>query len=299
MAWIESHQSLERHPKTLLLRRVTLLSHNEVLGVLHRLWWWALDNAHDGDVTDFCKKGLMEEVFGIPEKEEKSLAECLIEAGWLDKEGDKIVIHNHGRYRDRITEMREMNKLRQKEWRERRKNKINDNNTVTLRNVTGNENNAQQDITRHNNTYTHKPILRASPVENFEAAFSESYQSVIDAFRSVTGVKAVDSGTKEGARTLAQAIDAGELPKGQIRHVLEKGLNDPKLPNQTMRGVARNWTTYLPNTKRNSDVPKMMWKCGVCGHVHSERWVPGMTAGARACVKPDCCGEMLQVKNNE
>lgn len=114
------------------------------------------------------------------------------------------------------------------------------------------------------------------------------------AFRDVTGVKAVDSGTKEGARTLAQAIDAGELPKEHLRHVIEKGLNDPKLPNQTLRGVARNWTSYLP--KRAAEMPTMTWKCGVCGFVYSEPWIPGMQGGSRACVKQGCCGEMLQVR---
>lgn len=45
MAWIESHQSLQRHPKT--IRAATMLGIRPVhlIGHLHCLWWWALDYA--------------------------------------------------------------------------------------------------------------------------------------------------------------------------------------------------------------------------------------------------------------
>ncbi len=51
MAWIESHQTLGRHPKALKLSRLLGVSLPEVIGHLHLLWWWALDHAQDGDLS--------------------------------------------------------------------------------------------------------------------------------------------------------------------------------------------------------------------------------------------------------
>ncbi len=297
MAWIESHQSLERHPKTLLLRRVTLLSHNETLGLLHRLWWWALDNAQDGNVTDFCKKGLMEEVFGIPEKEEKSLAECLIESGWLDKEGDQIVIHNHGRYRNRLTEMRERNKLRQKEWRERRKNKGDDNITITLRNVTNNRNNAQQDITRQDitETHTHSSISSANDFfDDFEASLSNSYEKVISIYHEETGKKGHDRNTKEGARILSSEISKGHISEDNLRYLIRNGMSDKALPNQSLRGVATNYEKYLPKQDNGKKPTYRLVSvvCDKCGYEATARAPIGDEKYSCRCGRTYANGEM-------
>lgn len=44
MAWIESHQSLLTHRKTLALAAALKTNRYQVIGHLHALWWWALDN---------------------------------------------------------------------------------------------------------------------------------------------------------------------------------------------------------------------------------------------------------------
>lgn len=56
MAWIESHQKLERHPKTLHLASLTGDHIDTVLGRLHRFWWWCLDFAEDGDLRKYDLK---------------------------------------------------------------------------------------------------------------------------------------------------------------------------------------------------------------------------------------------------
>jgi len=48
VAWIESHQELGRHPKTLRLAKELKCSVPCAVGYLHFLWWWALDYADDG-----------------------------------------------------------------------------------------------------------------------------------------------------------------------------------------------------------------------------------------------------------
>ena len=50
MAWIESHQALERHPKTLDLMTSMGWDLSQTIGNLHRFWWWCVDYAEDGDL---------------------------------------------------------------------------------------------------------------------------------------------------------------------------------------------------------------------------------------------------------
>lgn len=53
MAWIESHQALEKHPKILQLAAAMGWSIDEALGKIHRFWWWCLDYAPTGDLRTF------------------------------------------------------------------------------------------------------------------------------------------------------------------------------------------------------------------------------------------------------
>lgn len=52
MAWIESHQSLRDHPKTKKLARLLGVRLPEAIGILQCLWWWCVDYAPDGNLTD-------------------------------------------------------------------------------------------------------------------------------------------------------------------------------------------------------------------------------------------------------
>lgn len=78
MAWIRSEQSLERHPKTLLLKTILDVELETVIGRLHRLWWWCLDYAIDGDLTKHTPE-VIQESCNIP-------LEALIEARFVDSE---------------------------------------------------------------------------------------------------------------------------------------------------------------------------------------------------------------------
>ena len=60
--WIESHQTLGNHPKRVKLTRLLRadpsyaslpleIAAAATIGLLHQLWWWALDFAPEGDVT--------------------------------------------------------------------------------------------------------------------------------------------------------------------------------------------------------------------------------------------------------
>jgi len=50
MAWIESHEALEKHPKVLQLGVLMCFTLDETIGKLHRFWWWALNYAPTGEL---------------------------------------------------------------------------------------------------------------------------------------------------------------------------------------------------------------------------------------------------------
>lgn len=52
MAWIESHQSLLTHRKTLMLAELLHVNKFQVIGHLHTLWWYGLDNCDSSGFLD-------------------------------------------------------------------------------------------------------------------------------------------------------------------------------------------------------------------------------------------------------
>lgn len=105
MAWIESHQELARHPKTRRLARVLGVSIPAAIGHLHLLWWWCLDYAQDGDVTD-----VMEDLAeaALWEGDADAFWHALTESGFIDV-GERATIHDWQEYAGRLVEKRKAN----------------------------------------------------------------------------------------------------------------------------------------------------------------------------------------------
>lgn len=78
MAWIESHQELRDHPKTKRLARRLGVSVPTAIGHLHCLWWWALDYAPDGDISDYDAEDIADAAMwdGDPQEFLTALIEC-------------------------------------------------------------------------------------------------------------------------------------------------------------------------------------------------------------------------------
>lgn len=85
MAWIESHQSLKDHPKLSGFSAAMSWDPNLSIGHLHRLWWWTLDYAPDGDLRKYNDAQIAHGM-GVAIPESKRLVEALVEARWLDRE---------------------------------------------------------------------------------------------------------------------------------------------------------------------------------------------------------------------
>lgn len=119
MAWIESHQSLARHPKTIRAAGALKVSRPTMIGHLHLLWWWALDNADsDGFIGDVTPEMV---AIGAewPEAKGDAFLEALIASGFLEVEPDGIRLHNWARYGGKLEDRRESNRRKMAERRER------------------------------------------------------------------------------------------------------------------------------------------------------------------------------------
>jgi DnaD/phage-associated family protein len=117
LAWIELHQSLWTHKKTIML--AAELDIPDMLAAAHiaRLWTWALDNAPNGDLT-----GLPNRVVAVGAGwtgDPDAFVNALIRAGWLDREDDRLMIHDWHDYAGRLIEKREQDRERKRKSRGR------------------------------------------------------------------------------------------------------------------------------------------------------------------------------------
>ena len=112
MAWIESHQSLAKHPKTRRLARELGVSIPTAIGHLHLLWWWALDYAEEGDLSKFTGEEIAEACLweGQPPK----LKAALGASGFVNGDG---TIHDWNDYAGRLLERRRANAQRMRDTR--------------------------------------------------------------------------------------------------------------------------------------------------------------------------------------
>jgi hypothetical protein len=112
VAWIESHTSLADHPKTKRLCRVLKLKRRDAVGLLHMLWWWALDYYPEGDLGAVSDEDIAEAVDWARDPSEVVAALTL--AGFLD-EGRRL--HDWDDYAGRLIERRAANAERKRQAR--------------------------------------------------------------------------------------------------------------------------------------------------------------------------------------
>lgn len=115
MAWIELHQSVWTHKKTLLLAAELDMSETHAVAHLIRLWTWALDNAPTGDIS-----GLPPKVIAIGagwDKDPEVFVRAAINAGWFDETDEGLFIHDWQDYAGRLIEKRKANAERMRRAR--------------------------------------------------------------------------------------------------------------------------------------------------------------------------------------
>lgn len=117
MAWIESHQELGRHPKALKLTRLLKAEQPgtalpAVVGYLHFLWWWAMDFAQDGSLARYDAYEIAEAAQWNGDAQ--AFLDALIEAGFIDRKGDDLTLHDWDEYAGKLLERRAKDRERKR-----------------------------------------------------------------------------------------------------------------------------------------------------------------------------------------
>jgi len=120
VAWIESHQELGSHPKTRKLAQLLGVTRAQAVGHLQMLWWWALDYAEDGDLSQFDASdiALGADWEGDADEFVAALMACGPggKSGFLD--ADKT-LHDWDQYAGRLVERRKKDRQRKADARAR------------------------------------------------------------------------------------------------------------------------------------------------------------------------------------
>jgi len=107
MAYLEIHQSLPTHKKTIRAATRLKVARPLVMGYMLGLWSWGLDNADaDGLIEDAYPEEIAAAA-GVPEKKAQAFVDTLVEVHFLDRDGDKLRFHNWKRYTWRVYDLKE------------------------------------------------------------------------------------------------------------------------------------------------------------------------------------------------
>lgn len=121
MAWIESHQTLSRHRKTLKTAGRLSVDRHKLIGHLHELWWWGLDNV---GVSGVIENSTSYEIATAAQwdGDPDAFVEALVYGGFIDRDGDKLQLHDWYEYAGQLIEKRIEERDRSRRRREEKKN---------------------------------------------------------------------------------------------------------------------------------------------------------------------------------
>lgn len=108
MAWIESHQSLGSHWKTSQLAAELGISEVQAVGHLQYFWWWCLDHASNGSLTRIPPRAIA--LNSKWEGDENVFLTALLKAGFVEKRGKGLRIHDWYDYAGKLIERRAKHK---------------------------------------------------------------------------------------------------------------------------------------------------------------------------------------------
>jgi hypothetical protein len=228
MAWIEIHQSLPNHRKTLALGDELGIEPVQAVGHMVSFWLWALDNVPSGELAGVKPSIIARAAQWTGEADR--LLQAMVGVGFLDYDGE-YRIHNWHRYAGKLIDRREDNKERM-----RAKRAQNVHNTCTTRAPATVPNSTQQNSTEHSNGSSASELAEVSAVENgngpSESVLSEAAMKALIASdlpvmkssdrRPDTELSATqrfyleESGRKRLLPGERKALDAGELEYGEV-----------------------------------------------------------------------------------
>jgi hypothetical protein len=280
MAWIESHQELARHPKTKKFARKLGVSNPTAIGHLHYLWWWALDYAQDGDLSSFEIEDIAD-AMDWPYEEASNLINALIESEFVDKDGERLLLHDWYDYAGRLVDKREQNKERKRKSRAK-KSVADDGHAVVTRdgNVTDQSgssdtnsghgatepNPTEPNHTQHNSTEPDRPPANTAPVSDSENVKDKLFElirscdikkytiydlDVISSYIGVVDVEVIETAIKKGSgkASIQYAISTlkGFVSDGKTKkeHVIERPVVQKK-SSPFQSGYGKSGKPHIP-----------------------------------------------------
>jgi len=139
MTWIRLDCSLTRHPKVARFAKAMNIGRHEAIGILVDLWTWAVDYCDgDGDLSKYSSDEILT-ALGVGQQAaliQVDLIEALLTAGLLDRQGERLTLHDWDEHQGQLVAQREANRERQRRYRQKKKGDTGD--AVTPSNITDN-----------------------------------------------------------------------------------------------------------------------------------------------------------------
>lgn len=237
MAWIESHQELAGHPKTKRFRRALGVSVPMAIGHLHLLWWWALDYAQDGDLSRYEPEDVADAAMW--EGDASQFLDALATAGFVDRDGKTVVLHDWDEYAGRLIQKREQNRERQRRSRERNASVTHDNSVshgATQQDQDQTQPEPTKDADGDASAHPGEPALDKPPAEAVEpyyvqtepadefarlltAVYKDPDEVAVDEIRQYVDETCVDVVTEALKDTIA---NTPEKPRPYFRRVMQR-----------------------------------------------------------------------------
>ena len=253
MAWIEAHQELRDHPKTKRAARLLGISRPQMIGHLLCLWWWCLDYAEDGNLSDFDAEDIADAAEWDDDANEfvAALIDCgpADRPGFIIRDGDSLSVKDWSQYGGKYITKRNQGRDRQRAWRERNAgvtqgNAGNGNSNADVTRYKGVSNDATVQYSTEQNITEQDTLLTESTTTHLEnGAHANGHSSgTVDTslFLSVIGFK--------DAEAFQRSVDATLLAQWAFYYSC---LNDKE------RTAVRSWPALVNDRVRNGKPPRM------------------------------------------
>jgi hypothetical protein len=162
MAWIELHQSLPTHRKTLALADALNIEPVQAVGHLACLWLWAVDNTPNGRLDGVTERTIARAAQW--KRDSGALLEALTDAGFLDA-APQLLIHDWHDYAGRLVERRSVERERSRQRRSTSKRPAVDRATTSSNAA------ADQQTTDGTVPYPTVPVPRTPPDPRIRAVY--------------------------------------------------------------------------------------------------------------------------------
>lgn len=191
MAWIELHQTLPSHRKTMRLANMLGIKIPQAVGHVCLIWLWSVDNAPNGDLSEITPKDLASIAAWTGRKPDE-FVNALVLTGFLDND---MKIHDWDQYAGRLIESRKRKLIQDRERQQRRRATL-----ANTEDVTRDSNVSHTDVTPlpnptvpyhidddGDNDVDLRAYAREGSCDEWEVKYADADKIIQAAYRSAVG----------------------------------------------------------------------------------------------------------------